>query len=82
MLNAWIGAILRGTPMVANGVEGVNGLTLANAMHLSSRLGKPVSLPMDDELYFEELKKLIATSRRKADVAAVYSDTSNSYHGV
>lgn len=82
VLNAWVGAILRGTPMVADGIEGINGLTLANAMHMSARLHKPVTLPMDDDAYYVELKKLIATSRRKPETASVYSDTSDSYHGV
>ena len=68
VINAWGGAILRGEPLIAHGSEGINGLTISNAMHLSSWLGKPVELPIDKDLYYEELKKRIATSRLKTDV--------------
>ena len=42
VLNAWTDAIQYGTPLVARGEEGINGLTISNAMHLSSFLGKKV----------------------------------------
>ncbi len=81
VLNAWAGAILRGEPLVAHGSEGINGLMLSNAMHLSSFLGKTVKLPIDEDLYYEELKKRMANSRRKTTVKAVFADTSSSYAG-
>ena len=81
VINAWGGAILRGEPMVADGREGINGLTLSNAMHLSSWLGKTVELPFDEELYYNELMKRVATSRRKTNVNKVIADTSDSYGG-
>jgi len=65
VLNAWAGAILHGTPLVAEGIEGINGVTLSNAMHLSDWLGKPVDLPFDDDLYFAELTKRIKSSKNK-----------------
>ena len=58
VLNAFAGKILRGTPLVAEGVEGIKGLTLSNAMHLSSWLNKPVDIPFDEDLFYEELKKM------------------------
>ena len=82
VLNAWAAAILRGEPLVADGKEGINGVTIANAMHLSSWLNKEIELPFDEDLHYEELKKRIATSRTKENVKAVFSDTSNSYAGV
>ena len=81
VLNAWADAILRGGEMIAHGEEGINGLTLSNAMHLSSFLGKTVELPLDEDVYYEELMKRVATSRRKDEKAAVFSDTSNTYGG-
>ena len=81
VLNAWGGAILRGEQLVADGSEGINGLTLSNAMHLSSWLGKEIELPFDEELYYEELMKRVSTSRRKTNVKAVFADTSNTYGG-
>ena len=81
VLNAFAGAILRGEPLIAGGEEGINGLMLSNAMHLSAFLGgKTVSLPIDDDLYYDELLKRVATSRRKEGVQAVLSDTAGSYN--
>ena len=80
VLNAWAGAILRGEPLVARGEEGINGLMLSNAMHLSAFLGQSVELPIDEELFYRELMKRVAVSRRK-DVATVFADTSGSYGG-
>lgn len=82
VLNAFAAAILRGEPLVAGGEEGINGLTLSNAMHLSAWLDKEIELPFDDELYYNELMKRVKTSRRKDDVKAVFSDTSGTYGGV
>ena len=81
VINAWGGAILRGTPLVAHGSEGIYGLTLSNAMHLPAFLGKKVELPLDEDLFYTELMKRVATSRRKADTQAVFADTSSTYGG-
>lgn len=80
VLNKFAGAILRGEPLVADGREGINGLTISNAMHLSSFLGKPVEVPFDEKLYKEELMKRVATSRRKENVVSVVADTSSTYN--
>ncbi len=79
VINAFGGAILRGEPLVADGREGINGLMLSNAMHLSSWTGKTVELPFDEDLYYEELMKRVATSRRKENVKSVVADTESSY---
>ena len=79
VLNAWAAAILRGEPLVARGEEGINGLTLSNAMHLSSFLGKEITLPLDEDVYYEELMKRVKTSRRKENVTSVVSDTTGTY---
>ena len=81
VFRAWSGAILHGTPMVANGTEGINGLMLSNAMHLSAFLGKTVDLPIDEDVYYEELMKRVATSKRKTNVVEVVVDTGSSYAG-
>ncbi len=81
VVNAWGGAILRGTPMVADGREGLNGLMLSNAMHLSQFLGRAVELPIDEKMYYDALMKRVAVSRRKA-VDSVFSDPSGSYAGM
>ena len=81
VLNAWADAILHGGKLVADGREGLNGLTISNAMHLSAFLGKTVELPFDDDLYYEELMKRVRTSRRKTVSTAAFADTSGSYGG-
>ncbi len=83
VINAWGGAILRGTPLVANGREGINGLTLSNAMHLSAFLGHEVGIPLDEDLFYEELMKRAASSRYKPSEAgnAVFADVSSTYAG-
>jgi predicted dehydrogenase len=69
VLNAFAGAILRGEPLVADGREGINGLTISNALHMSGFLGKEIEIKnFDHDLFYEELKKRIATSRRKENV--------------
>lgn len=79
VINAWAGAILRDEPLVADGREGINGLMLSNAMHLSSFLGKAVELPIDEELYYQELKKRIDNSQQKSSGKSVFADTANTY---
>lgn len=82
VVNAWGSAILRGTPLVANGREGINGLMLSNAMHLSAFTGQKVTLPFDEKLYYNELMKRVATSKRKTNVqATVVADMSSTYGG-
>ena len=51
--------ILEGTPLLAPGSDGINGVNLANAILLSSWLGKEVDNPVDEDLYLEELNKKI-----------------------
>ncbi len=65
VLSAFAARILRGEPLVAEGKEGIFGLTLSNAMHFSSWTNSTVTLPLDEDLFYEELKKRIKTSRRK-----------------
>ena len=81
IMRAWANAILHGEQLVADGVEGINGLMLSNAMHLSAFLGKTVEIPFDEDLYYEELMKRVATSRWKDEKAAVSADLSKTYTG-
>ena len=63
ILNNIANAILGLEPVYAPAKDGLAGVQLANAMHLSSWLGESVTLPINDELFFEELKKRIAISK-------------------
>ncbi|MGM9680801.1 MAG: Gfo/Idh/MocA family protein [Eubacteriales bacterium] len=80
VLNAFAAHILRGEPLIADGSEGINGLTISNAMHLSSWLNRPVDLPFDEDLFYDELMKRVRTSRRKEGVTGEVADTEGSYN--
>jgi hypothetical protein len=49
VFNKFAAAVLRGEPLVADGREGINGLSISNAMHLSAWQGREVSLPLSAE---------------------------------
>lgn len=78
--NAFAAHILHGDPLTAEGKEGIKGLTIANAAYLSSWLNKTVELPLDEDLYLEELNKRRAASKVKTNVSeSVKTDMSNSF---
>jgi len=53
-------AVLFGEKLIAPGIEGINGLMLSNAVYLSGWLDREIELPVDENLYFEQLQKRIA----------------------
>ena len=58
-------SICDGSPLLAPGIEGINGLALSNAMHLSAWTDNWVELPIDEDLYYEKLQERIKTSNFK-----------------
>ncbi|MCS2149385.1 Gfo/Idh/MocA family protein [Scandinavium manionii] len=58
-------AILRGEPLIAPGLEGIRGLTLSNAMHLSTWTDSWVDLPFDEQRFKQLLDERIAASVEK-----------------
>ena len=78
VLKAFTNRILNNTPLIADGSEGINGLMLSNAMFLSSWLDRTVELPIDEELFLEELNKRRKTSKLKEDTGIVF-DTTGTY---
>ena len=74
----WTEAILDGSPLIAPGTDGLNGVTLANAMLLSAWTDSWVDLPLDDDAYAAMLKEKGDSSTfvkrtREAEVKAVTS---------
>lgn len=63
----FIDAIVKGTPLIAPGEEGVKGLEISNAMYLSTWLNKPVTLPIDENLFYEKLQERVSNSTVKKD---------------
>ena len=52
--------MIDGTPLIAPGTDGINGVALADAILLSGWTGKKVDYDFDEDLYIEELNKQIA----------------------
>ena len=67
VLNAFAAHILRGEALVADGREGIRGLMLSNAMHLSAWIGEMVTLPIDEKKFYDLLMEKCKTSRHKED---------------
>ncbi len=80
VINAWGKAILEGKPMIADGAEGINGLMLSNAMHLSAFTGKTVELPFDEDLFYKELQKRVQDSKKKEHVVEITAKMDMSWH--
>ena len=57
--------LLTGEALIAPGEEGINGLTISNAIHLSSWLDKKIDLPLDEEKFIEELEKKKKTDKEQ-----------------
>lgn len=72
-------AILGIEPLLTTADEALNSVELMNAMHLSSWTDETITLPIDGDKYYEELKKRIKTSRRKENVVDIVLDTSGTY---
>ena len=81
IVNNFAAAVLHGTPLLAPGEEGINGLTISNAIHLSSWLDKTVELPLDEALFYQLLEERIKTSRyaEKPAVSGGVSDLAGTY---
>ena len=79
VMRAFAEAILHGGELVAKGQEGIRGLTLSNAMHLSGWLGRSVELPIDEDLFLEELNKRRKRSKKKQGVTNVTFSTEGTY---
>lgn len=51
--------IRTGEPLIAPGADGIDGVRLANAAHLSAWLGREVAVDGEDERYLDELNRRI-----------------------
>lgn len=71
--------ILNGTPLLAPGYEGINGLSISNAMMLSEWKKDWVELPNDGGEFWTLLQEKIKTSRHKEDAGIVF-DTTGTYN--
>lgn len=79
ILRNFTDAILQGAKLLAPGQEGIRGLTLSNAMHLSAWTDSWVELPIDEELYLSLLQERIKNSSKKKNVEARTLDIDASF---
>ena len=72
---------MNGAPLLASGYEGINGLSICNAMMLSSWKNDFVNLPIDGDEFYGELKKRIdgCRGREKKHVEEKIADLSDTY---
>lgn len=75
----FVDGILKGTKLLAPGVEGINGLQLSNAMYLSSWINDWVEIPVNEDLFYEKLKERITISGYKKEVRDVVLDVSGTH---
>ena len=63
----WVQSILDGgeTELLAPGLDGIHSVELFNAMLLSTWTDSWVDIPVDADLYYDELQKRVATSKVK-----------------
>ncbi|GBG06798.1 oxidoreductase [Paenibacillus agaridevorans] len=70
IMQNFVNAILHDEALIAPGEEGIKGLMISNAMHLSTWTDNWVDLPIDEELYYSYLQKKIEESRNRKGVKA------------
>ena len=80
ILNNFAGVLLHGGKLLAPGEEGINGLTISNAIHLSGWTGETVDVKnFPDERFYELLQEKIRTSTVVKKESQVIADNSNTY---
>ncbi|PMC35646.1 oxidoreductase [Bacillus sp. UMB0899] len=80
IIQNWIDAITKGTPLIAPGEEGIKGLEISNAIYLSSWLNQPVELPIDSNLFYEKLQEKIKNSTfQKKNITNVNFDVAGTH---
>ncbi len=72
-------AVLKGTPLLAPGIEGIRGLEISNAIHLSSWLDDWVTFPVDEELFCEKLQEKAKKSAPKKSASSAILDVRGTY---
>ncbi|MDD2647709.1 MAG: Gfo/Idh/MocA family oxidoreductase [Eubacteriales bacterium] len=63
VLNNFADAVLDGAPLIANGCEGINSLSISNAAYLSSWTDSWAEIPVSEEDFEKRLAKLCAEEK-------------------
>lgn len=79
ILTNFVDAILNGKELIAPAVEGIRGLTISNAMHLSAWTDDWVNLPIDEDLYYSKLQEKIKNSTIVKETKSVTLDVDGTF---
>ncbi len=80
ILNNFAAAVLHGDRLLAPGTEGLLGLTISNAIHLSAWTGETVDVKhFPDDRFYELLQEKIRTSTVVKKESQVIVDNSKTY---
>ncbi len=80
ILQNFTNAILYGEELLAPGYDGIKGLTISNAIHLSDWTNDWVELPIDQDRYLELLNQRREKSRIKEHATAEVVDLRGTYN--
>ncbi len=80
ILRNFADAILNGTGLLSPGEEGIYGLTLSNAIHLSGFTGETVDVKnFPHDRFYNLLQEKIKSSQAKKQTVQTVADTENTY---
>jgi len=80
ILQNYTNAILNGEELLAPGCEGIRGLSISNAMHMSDWTGEAINpMEIDEDRFYALLQEKIANSTFKKETNAKTLDTENTY---
>lgn len=77
--NNFVNAVLDGSPLLAPGEEGIKGLMLSNAMHMSAWTDDWVELPIDEALYYQKLQEKIQHSSLNKETKDITLDVEGTF---
>lgn len=80
ILNNFANAVLYGEELLAKGEEGIRGLTISNAIHLSAWTGETVDVKnFPDDRFYQLLQEKISASTVVKKASQVIADTKGTY---
>lgn len=80
IMKSFVAAVLEGKELLAKGEDGILGLTISNAIHLSAWTGETVDVKhFPDERFYELLQEKIRNSTVVKKESQVIADTNNTY---
>lgn len=79
ILRNWVNAILDNTPLIAPGAEGIRGVEISNAIHLSAWTDSWVDIPVDEIFFYGKLQEKIKNSTIKKERTGKVLDVDGTY---